>query len=290
MQDEPDTEYQVMRCLADNPRSDVWIVKDTAWTTQVTGLNTDVARKLMNVGFNVLIKGPEINSSLPLSQSAFNTHLVLNAYADKGDLKADQIAVEGYSRGSMIAFGTNAFATAFGREVLYSNLTDPCVALPVKVLPPDLETIKKAVTLPRDIALLGIAVATGLAHPVRGRHLARTIDPSLAGLQQFIRTGKPLMNGEAGMMAARTPVDMRATIAFFKHCRVNDASTYRQIFAGHPNVRFVRPLGGHGGGIDGKIIDNAARRFDRLAEQLQNQRRPDEIDHHFVLYGLPVAA
>ena len=291
MNDEHGTGYKVLRCMAANPRSDVWVLKDTAWSTQVHGLNTDIARQLMKIGFNVLIKGPEEGSSLPLSQSSYNTHVLASAYEDLGDLDASLVAFEGYSRGAMLAFGSNAYARRFGREALLSNLTDPCVGRKIKLNPPDEETLKKAVTLPVDLGLLGVAVLKGLsANPVRGMHLAKTIDVSPRGAVQFVRTGAPLMTGESGMMAAHTPLDMKATIAFFRRCRVNDADLYEAIFADRPNVRIVRPEGGHGGGIDRRIIGNMAVRFGRLADQLEEQRRPEEIDYSKILRSTPVAA
>lgn len=291
MNDEAKTRYKVLRGLADNPISNVWVVKDTAWSTEVTGLNEDVARQLMALGLNVLIKGPEINSSIPLSESAFNTHAVLDYYHKRGDLNAREIAIEGYSRGSMIGFGTIAYARQFGRKVLYSNLTDPCVALPIKVL--DKEATKKLVTLPVDIGLLAIAAAQGVfdvRHPKRGLHLLKTIDVSKHGAGQFYRTGKPLMTGEAGMMAARTPHDMQATIAFFRRCRVNDAKVYQKILENRPGVRFVSPEGGHGGGIDSRIIGNIAVRFGRLAKQLDQGRTSEELDYRNITFGTKLAA
>lgn len=283
MIDEGETQYDVLRCEAENPRTNIWIVKDTAWGTQTEGLNTDVARKLMGMGFNVLIKGPEIGTSLPLSQSAFNTHKLLDAQQRRGVLNASQYLIEGYSRGSMIAFGTSGYSHRFNRRALYANLTDPCVALPVGK---NIDTLKKAPTLPIDIALLGFAAAKGLAHPTRGKHLVSTIDISPKGAVQFWRTGKPLMTGEAGMMATQTPLDMQATIAFFRRCRVNDEQVFRAILGNRPGVRFVRPEGGHGGGIDSKIIGNIAVRFGRIADQLEEGRRPDELDYKHVLHGL----
>lgn len=282
MLDEHDTRYHVTRCVAERPVSDLWVVKDTAWSTQPEGANTDIARKLMKLGLNVLIKGPEVGSSLPLSESAFNTHRVLDAMEELGHMDASAVALEGYSRGSMIAFGTNAYAEQFDRKILYSNLTDPCVALPIKV---NVETAKKAVTLPADIAMLEFAILRGLADPRRGRHLVKTINPTPNGLIQFARTGWPLFNGEAGKMAARTPKDMQATIAFFRRCRVNDWQTYQRILADRPGVRFVRPEGGHGGGLDQRIIGNIAVRFGRLAEQLADGRSPDELDYHRITNG-----
>ncbi|MDB5170608.1 MAG: hypothetical protein JWO35_302 [Candidatus Saccharibacteria bacterium] len=288
--DEAETKYKVVRYEASDPRSNMWVVKDTAWGTQPEGLNTDVARKLMSLGFNVLIKGPEINSSLPLSQSAYHTHKLLDALSMLGYLESRFVTVEGYSRGSMIGFGTNAYAPLFDRKVLYSNLTDPCLARPIKLLPPDIETVKKAVTLPWDISLLGASVLKGLADPRRGHHLARTVDISLEGAKQFVRTGKPLMNGEAGQMAGETPIDMQAIVAFFRLCRVNDAAVYRQKLAGRPGVRFVRPIDGHGGAIDKRIIGNVSLPFSRLGQQLIEGRTPDELDYRHIIHGIKTAA
>jgi hypothetical protein len=284
MLDEAGTRYQVARCIADKPVSKMWVAKETAWSTQVEGINIDVARKLMKLGLHVLVKGPEIDSSLPLSHSAYNTHLILDALQElHEDVDTSSVALEGYSRGSMIAFGTNAYAKHFGRRILYSNLTDPCVARPIQL---DLETVKKAVTLPVDIALLEFDVARSLASPRRGKHLLKTIKPTPKGLLQFVRTGGPLMNGEAGMMAAHTPHDMQATIAFFRRCRVNDANLYEQILADRRGVRFVRPEGGHGGGLDRRIIGNISVRFSRLAEQLAEGRDAEELDYHYITHGL----
>ncbi len=290
MNDEAGTSYDVMRSMSDNPLSDVWIVKDTAWGTQVNGLNTDVARKLMQIGFNVLVKGPEIHSSIPLSQSAYNTHVILDMYESLGYLNAKEFAGEGYSRGSMLLFGTNAYADHFDRKVLYSNMTDPCVALPVRVKNMDSATAKKAIALPMDIGMLGIAVAKGLVHPTRGKHMMKSVDLSLDGAKQFYRTGKPLMNGEAGMMATNTPKDMQATIAFFRRCQANDEPVYREILGdSRPGVRFVSPEGGHGGGIDKRIIGNIAVRFGRLAEELIEKGGSAEIDYRYITHGLKSA-
>src|ERR1700741_1025780 len=55
MDDETGTSFKVFRFMASKPRTDVWVVKDTALGTQPEGLNTDVARKLMSMGFNVLV-------------------------------------------------------------------------------------------------------------------------------------------------------------------------------------------------------------------------------------------
>lgn len=287
MLDEAGTRYQVARCLADKPASGVWVEKDTAWSTQVEGANMDIARKLMKIGFNVLVKGPEIGSSLPLSQSAYNTHLIMDAMQELHDADMSAVADEGYSRGAMIGFGVSAYAKQFDRKIIYSNLTDPCVGRPIQR---DLATAKKAVTLPADILMLDVAVGRSLLDVHRGRHLLKTIDPSPKGLLQFVRTGWPLMNGEAGKMAARTPYDMQATIAFFRRCQVNDVDLYQKILAGRPGVRFVRPEGGHGGGLDRRVIGNIAVRFGRLAEQLAEGRGPEELDYRRITYGHNVTA
>lgn len=283
MGDEAQTEYEVLRCQAAEPRTDVWAVKDLAWSTQLEGLNTDVARKIMRLGMNAVIKGPELHNSIRLSESAYNTHSILDGYQKLGYLDASHIAVEGYSRGSMIGFGTNAYAEQFDRKVIYSNLTDPCMALGIHA---DAETVKKAINLPQDILFLGAAALRGVIdNPNRGKHLLKTIDFSPEGAAQFVRTGRYLLNGEAGMMASKTPMDMKATIAFFRHSEANDEVVYRQLLEGREYVRFVQPEGGHGGGIDSRIIGNVAVRMGRLVDQLEEGRSPEEIDYQKILYG-----
>ncbi|MEI8338330.1 MAG: hypothetical protein WCF91_00155 [bacterium] len=283
MGDEAQTEYNVLRCEASEPRTDVWTVKDLAWSTQLEGLNTDVARKIMRLGMNAIIKGSELHNSIKLSESAYNTHAILDGYQKLGYLDAKHIAVEGYSRGSMIGFGTNAYAEQFDRRVIYSNLTDPCMALGIHA---DAETVKKAISLPIDLGLLGAAALQGIiANPNRGRHLIKTIDFSPEGAAQFVRTGRHLLNGEAGMMATKTPLDMKATIAFFRLSEANDEPVYRQLLAGREGVRFVQPEGGHGGGIDSRIIGNVAVRMGRLVDQLAEGRSPDDINYQKILYG-----
>lgn len=285
LDDETGTRYKIARCVADKPVSNVWAAKDTAWSTQIEGANMDIARRLMGLGLHALIKGPEIGSSIPLSRSAYNTHLVLDALQElDDDTDTSEVVIEGYSRGSMIGFGTNAYARRFGRRILYSNLTDPCVGRPIQR---DLETVKKAATLPVDIALLEFDVARSLLDFKRAPHLLKTVDITPKGLLQFVRTGAPLMNGEAGMMAEQTPLDMQATIAFFRRCRVNDANLYERILADRPGVRFVRPEGGHGAGLDTRIIGNVILRFGRMAEQLAEGRRPDELDYRRITHGAP---
>lgn len=283
MGDEAQTAYNVLRCQAAEQRTDVWAVKDLAWSTQLEGLNTDVARKIMRLGMNAVIKGPELHNAIRLSESAYNTHAILDGYQKLGYMDASHVAVEGYSRGSMIGFGTNAYAEQFDRKVIYSNLTDPCMALGIHA---DSETVKKAINLPQDILYLGAAALKGvLDNPNRGKHLLKTIDFSAEGAAQFVRTGRYLLNGEAGMMASKTPMDMKATIAFFRHSEANDEVVYRQLLEGRKDVRFVQPEGGHGGGIDSRIIGNVAVRMGRLVDQLEEGRSPEEIDYQKILYG-----
>ena len=86
-------------------------------------------------------------------------------------------------------------------------------------------------------------------------------------------------------MASKTPMDMKATIAFFSRSEANDEEVYRQLLAGREGVRFVQPEGGHGGGIDSRIIGNVAVRFGRLVDQLEAGRSPDEIDYQVILHG-----
>lgn len=277
------TRYDILIGRTAQPTTFVPIIKDTAWGTQVHGLNTDVGRKFLSLGYDFLIKGPEKGSSITLSHSAHNTHKVLDRAEDRGIFNTARIALEGYSRGSMIGFGTNAYAAQNNREVIYSNFTDPCIAQPFG---PNFETLTKLPVMPIELAAFGLQIALSQFNPKRTAKLAATADLSRAGILQLARTGIPLFNGEAGALASQTPDTMKATVAFFGQSVANDQRIFTEILKDRPGVRTVMPDGGHLRGIDDKIINHSiAPRFGRLALQLMEGRLDNELNYDFIHLG-----
>jgi hypothetical protein len=261
--------------------SDIVVVKDTAWGTQVRGFNEDVARMFMRMGLTLLIKGPEKNRSIPLSHSAHNTHKVLDVAQDLGYHRPDIAMVEGYSRGAMIGLGTNAYASQFGRRILYSELTDPCVARPLSELSRK-EWVELMKDAPPEIAT-GIYQLGHLAlNPVKAWHYRRTINASPAGLLQFVRHAKPVFSGETGDFARRFPEDGQANISFFMNSLASDEKTFRSILRDHYGVEINRLGRGHLTGMDTRLFGHIVSRFSGITKQLREGVEPEDVDYSFV--------
>ncbi len=280
MNDSNDTKYEIRRCESDHPLTDIWIVKDCALGTQLDGINTCVARKLMAVGFNVLIKSQELDFSIKQSESAFNTHRVLSHLHKLGIINAENIAIEGHSRGAMVGIGTIDYSEQFGRSVIYANLSDPCIAKPLKL---DKETFGKVLRLYVDALHLGSTILRGSIENHRS-YLIKTIDASASGWAQFGRTLLSLCDGEAGKMASKLPSKTHATIGFYKNCGFNDAKIYREILAqeNYPGIRFVEPRGGHTEYIGKNGIRPVIDLFSRLGQQLADGTPLQDINYSYV--------
>jgi hypothetical protein len=275
------TRYDILIGKSARNQTGMLVVKDTAWTTQVQGFNHDIAMMLMREGFDVVIKGPEKGSSIELAHSAHNTHQVLNTIEEIGINDTRQVVVEGYSRGSMIGFGTVGRASLYDRKVIYANLTDACVARPIEFKVSELEETLKGV----PAELLTVATELGMLalHPEKLWHYRKTFDASADGMRQIHRTGKPLFTGEAGILAGQLPQDTEATTAFFKNSFANHRELYRRIIKGEdgtlrPGVEVKLAMGGHGRGIGERILGNICLRFCRLGEQLRDGVAPEDID------------
>jgi hypothetical protein len=263
------------------------IVKDTAWITQVEGFNHDVALMLMGKGFDVLIKGPERGTSLELAQNAHHTHKILDKVEEIGISKTSNVGLEGYSRGSMIGFGTIGRARLHDRKIVYANLTDACVARSIEyTLAELLESTKGA---PAELLTIAHELGVIALHPTKLWHYRKTFDATVDGMMQIVRTGLPLFTGESGILAGQMPKDTQATAAFFRNSLANHRRLYKEIIKGkdgdlRPGIETKLTPGGHGRGMAEKILGNIGLRFSRLGDQLREGALPEEIDftkvHH----------
>ncbi len=283
------TRYQILIGEPDKPGIDIPVIKDTALGTQVEGFNEDVARLLMKLHFPVIVKGPEIGSSIPLSHSAHNTHQVMDRAEEIGFFRPKVAAVEGYSRGAMIGFGTNSYAPENGRHIIYSNLTDPCVEHEIKVSREQLEDLREHG--PTEVFTAALQLGNLVLHPIRAWHYRKTVDLSIDGALQFYRTALPVFSGEAGRLCNAMPQDTRATVGFFQNSIGNNESEYVEVLETYyPNIVIKRTHGGHLTGIDEQILANVATRFSGLGTQLREGVEPADIDYSLVHQQKPKAA
>jgi len=277
------TKRQILHGEPKSPVTDIAVIKNTALGTQVRGFNEDVAHLIMSKGFPVEIIGPEINSSLSITRSAHDTHKILDITEQRGYHAPGVISQEGYSRGSMIGFGVLALASKHDREIVYSNLTDPCFEHQ-----PSIQDISRP---SRILNLCGNELATAVIqlgkltlNPSKAWNYRRTIDFSGQGLRQLYRTGLPLFTGESGILARHAAMtNPRLLIGFFGRSLTNHMREYEQIFKGCDNVVIKHSDGGHLRGMDKHIMGHIATKFSLLGEQLRDGALPKDLDFTNIL-------
>jgi hypothetical protein len=264
------------------------VVKDTAWGTQPEGFNLDVALHIMNEGWDIVIVGPQIGPSMDLAENAHITHKILDKLQEDGDFATDEAAVEGYSRGTMIGFGTVARAHLHGRSILFFNATDGCVATPIEI---NLQQGREALRgSPAELGTFARNIGKLVLQPKKAWQYRKTIDASWNGAKQFHNTGKPLMTGEAGILAGQMPQDIEGIAAFFLNSFANGMRDYHTIIKGEdgtlrPGMEFKYTRGGHVQALEERILNNIGAVFGRLGSQIREGRSRDEINYAAVRHA-----
>ena len=271
----------------DEPITDIAWAVDTSWTTQVAGLNSHTASKIARAGMKAIVKGPEKNVSIPLSHSAFLTHALLDATDEEGFSRPKVIAHKGFSRGAMIGFGVNAYAPIFGRQLIYSERDDPCVAHHILELTRD-EIVDYLGYVPEELFTVGRQLGSILLDPRRLKHYVQTVDLSPNGLIQVVRTGRPLFGGEAGLMAELVPDDAQMHVTFQRGMPANHREDYKRRLAGRDGVVIKEYRGTHVQHISRKHAGRFTTRLSGLVVQLGDEVPVDELD--FTQVHLPQAA
>lgn len=250
---------------------------DTSWTTQVKGLNSHTASIAARLGIPTIVKGPEYNVSIPLSHSAHNTHALIDAVANNNFCEADVVLHKGYSRGAMIGFGVNAYASTFNRTVLYSERDDPCLAHNIFKVSGE-EVVDYINYVPQEVIHSLKQIGKIILDPRRLRYYHKTIDISTHGLAQIVRTGLPLFGGEAGVLAENIPSDVQMNVLFLKGMPANHRHDFKRRLAGREGIVIQEIDGTHTDAIARKHVGDFVIRLSGLAAQLQDGATPNEID------------
>ena len=267
---------------ANKPRTDIKFAKGTAWTTQVEGFNSYVALKFMKMGLSGAVIGPEKNTSMPLSENAHLINKVLDILDEQGLGSQNEAIVEGYSRGAMLGFGVEAYAKQhFGRDIIYSDLTDPCIARPIKTMSLR-ERAEYAKYLPVEVVCALRQLGRIATDPVKRKYFVDTIDNSWNGAKQFINTGLPLMTGEAGFLARHVSQDANVHVGFLKSSLANQSDEFSDALAGRDGVVINRYEGAHFSGMRSDIHEQTLQRMSGLVFQLSMGVEPKDIDFTLV--------
>lgn len=277
------TRFQVAHLEPKKRKTDIVLTTGTCWGTQIPGYNMHRALSVAKLGMPVRLIGPEINTSIPLPQSAFNalTYMQYDDQGPEGFGDPKYAVLEGFSRKAMILFGMNAYAAQFGRIPFYNDSTDPCLAKHIKDLS-FREYMGMASYVRNEVVGGAGLIGDILRDSRRRRHYLPTVDVSLQGAGQLVRTGLPLFNGDAGLLAFHTPTDMHMLLRFLKGSMPNQRWVYKSILEGRPNIYYDDKNEVHSGGAKRETIEELAQRMSGLVLQLAAKVKPEEIDYSLV--------
>lgn len=239
--------YSVLAGTPHKQESDVLMAATTAWGTSTEGHNEHTARALMRAGNHVIVVGAEGSfhgdsqptGPITLADSAAATLAITRKAGLNNDVLAKERYIIGESRGGMVGLGIVALASDFDQDVIFADLTAPC--LPRKVTFEEVGELSGQIfTEPRELFKLGGRIALRTLW-----HYPSTLDPNFGSLKHQAMIGFALFSGEAGELGKKTDPGTFMHITTFEKDFASMEDEWREIFKYHPRTA-VRPLrGGH---------------------------------------------
>lgn len=240
--------------VPEKPESPVPVIGTSAWFTSIEGHNEHSVRNLMRAGNFVFFLGsegsyepavpPKHRSPISLASSAA---AVLNfSYHYGKDLTEEGYAVEpekrivvGESRGAMVGMGIIATAEHFAQNVIFADLTAPCLPRPMELA--DLkDLVSQIYSEPKEVVKLAGSLTIG-----RLIHYPATLDLSPYSLKHQLAIGFALFSGEAGELARHIDTKALLHITTFEKDFASMKSEWEEIFKQHKSVRITPLPGSH---------------------------------------------
>lgn len=268
-------QYPVISGVPNEVRSDTAAVMTTAWLTSTKGHNLRTLMRMMKVGYETILIGPEGEEknedlsflerfNLAFSSTQFRIAYDMNRIVDKklseSDLRPDRIVTLGESRGAMLERGFDVPAYSGSRRVGYRDVTAPCFARPPKLkeLPGvALQLIPEARTLGR--------LAFELVGQPRLWHYRATMhrDPEYYAKEVF--KIPQLLSGDAGTLK-KASRDTPGHIRIFKDDGWSQASEWLELHLDDEHVYIEVTHGCHLDIARDDTLNNIELRFQALAE------------------------
>lgn len=289
-------------------QADEVIHADTAWTTTIKGHNDYAAstfvgstgRPMIFVGaehgtnktthlkeFGRIGETFERSKTISLAKSAQSSQLITAAIRDRFGL-SNQLVKTGESRGAMLAPGHYPYAQHYGNEILYSDITAPCI--PERMFE-DKHDVMRLLQWPSAEAIGMLALGAAL---IKTRALKRqmgtvTLNPNFM-VSNFVGVGPALFSGEGGNFTRWLPKDAPLYVSTFKNDMVSRPDVWKKLYANHDNV-YIRthPSGTHMTLANDEVLASKARRINEALalRAIMPQPSPDDWQEIFTARHKP---
>lgn len=232
--------YQHLLFLPYKPKPNTPAVTNTtAWCTSIKGFNSNVATMLMGEGIAVdLVAPPNVGvghllhlaSAVKLDHDVAAHQKILDFDMERGIIDTSRVVLPGDSRGGQVAMGISATAKDYDREVIYFDLTDPCL---------EHRLSKEEIKPIPLIKYLGSELVNGLFTFVENLTPSEVITSfpvTPNALAQDVAVGYSLFSTGSGRYVNAIPRDAVGRVTFFVGSVLNHREKYKQRFDAMPNV------------------------------------------------------
>lgn len=222
------------------PKPNAPIVTDTtAWCTSINGFNSNVATMLMGEGISVDLVAPQdvgvenilhLPTVVKLDHDVLAHQKILDNDMERGVLNTSKVVLPGDSRGGQVAMGISATASHFDREVVYFDLTDPCL---------EHRLTKEEIKPIALVRYLGSELVNGFFTFVENLTPAEVIASfpvTPNALAQDVAVGFSLFSTGSGRYVNAIPRDAVGRVTFFVGSVLNHREEYKERFDSMPNV------------------------------------------------------
>ena len=267
--------YDVLYGQSSSLKCDTLIVATSSWLTGLEGFNEDLTLQLMDTGFDVAFISTAIGKQTTLLKNAEDIHVILDDIDKKGRHHEKQAITVGASRGAMVGFGIESASKKNQRKIIYSDIVDPCQALPLIMRNPK-QIFEYLCSIP-DATNDLIRVVAKLPLKKKIDYL-RTIEFHPQSALQIIHSTPSIFSGEAGELAKKVSKDAHMHIRFFDKNPANNADTYTEYFADHAGVVIEKVPGAHFSLLSQDTIAKTLARLATLGSLLSNGVTETEIN------------
>lgn len=282
-------------------RSDMPVVMTTALGTSVYGHNWHTMLSLMDLGYPVVMVGPNGGNmklpknatqaarllknmaSISLESIAVNIHNVLDETDQHENYKAGDILYTGESQGHMALLAGAALAGYFGRNAVYADGIAGCFPTRRKDIREHLSLLPETF---KQTSLLGkLSLGMSARHAME---MPRTVNPNPYFLSHVVASIPTLISGSAGEFARQLDPNIKLKKTLFVDDTWCNTKAWMDIFNAEdfPHVDIDLIPGNHMTIVTKGVQDAREARFRALRDELEStQGNQAAVDWKHVMHA-----
>jgi hypothetical protein len=292
---------EVVTATPRKQRSDIAILNGTALGTSIRGHNWHTMLNMMDLGFPVVMIGPEGGhprwpktpselqqfaknlGSISLLETSRNYHEILNVTDAAEIYTSGEIIKTGESRAACITMPFNALAGRYDRQVVFSDAISPCFPVPKPI-----QLNHEAIDRLKDVGTQVGSIARHATHIDFDKfvHYPKTLNLNPHFLMHMVASVPTLVSGKAGELVDHIPRDARIHNTHFDNDPWAFPDGWEAVFSNHPFVTHDRQPGDHGAIVKAETQKKRISRLRNLRDELEaNNQDPSNVDWHNVYLG-----